>query len=128
MPSKSSKKPRSKATSKEMSRVLVLMERMEEQNRATYEAVMAVEGRILGAINPRLDKIELRLDALEIAVRQNSEDIKRNSEDIKRNSEDIKALRLEVERLNTLLRVEADENVIQSLERRVRALEERVGI
>jgi chromosome segregation ATPase len=132
-----------------MSRVLVLMEQMEEQNRATYEAVLAVEGRILARLDGRLERIELRLDVLEAAVRQNSADIGKlqaavgqlqaavdqNSADIEKlqaavgqNSAEIAKLREELARINQAPRIEQSEDAIKDIERRVQEIERRLGI
>jgi hypothetical protein len=104
------------------------MEQMEQQNRATYEAVMAVEGRLMARLDPELRRIGQRLDALEAAVRLNSEDIRKNSQDIQKNSQDIEAMRRELIRLGIILGADRDENAIQALERRVEAIERRLGM
>lgn len=117
------------------SRVLILLEDMEQKIQAVFEAIQASEARIIDRFELRLQKIELRLDALDLAVRKNSEDIRKNSEDIRKNSEDIRknsedieALRVAVTRLEKVLRADADENAIVALERRVSLLESRVGV
>jgi hypothetical protein len=110
-----------------LSHMAAVLENIEQQNRATIEAVFAMERRLTDRFEQRFGAIELRLTALEIAVRKNSEDIRKNSEDIRKNSEDIAKLQLEVQRLAKILGADRDENAIQSLERRVSALEARLG-
>ncbi len=100
---------------------------MQQKLQAVHEAVQGAERRLMGQFDLRFQKIELRLDALEFAVRKNSEDIRRNSEDIRKNSEDIRELREQVARLNGMLRTDSDENAIAMLERRIEALEQRIG-
>jgi chromosome segregation ATPase len=120
----------------------VLLESMQEQNRATIEAVHALEGRM----NARFDDLErrltLRIEALEIAVRKNSEDIRKNSEDIRKNSEDIRKnsedirknsediqeLQARVDALALELKRKPDADALKALEERVARLEQRIGI
>lgn len=102
-----------------MSHMTAVLENIEQQNRATIEAVFALERRLVERFEARFDQIELRLGALEFAVRKNSEDIRKNSEDIA-------GLQREVRRLADILGADRDENAIASLERRVTALEARL--
>ncbi|MGQ0505098.1 MAG: hypothetical protein ACT4TC_07225 [Myxococcaceae bacterium] len=99
----------------------VLLENMQEQNRATIEAVHALEGRM----NTRFDDLErrltLRIEALEIAVRKNSEDIRKNSEDIQE-------LQMRVDALALELKKKPDADALKALEERVTRLEQRLGI
>lgn len=84
-------KPRTKAEpTVTLSDMTAVLENIEQQNRATIEAVQAMENRLCDRFDRRFDAIEHRLAALEFVVRKNSEDIR--------------------------------------MERRVKALEERVGI
>lgn len=97
-----------------------VLENIEQQNRATIEAMFAMERRLTDRFDARFEKIELRLSALELAVRQNSADIRKNSEDIA-------ALQRETARLAGILGADRDVNAIKALENRVAALEARVG-
>ena len=63
---------------------------------------------------------EQRLSVLEFVVRKNSDDIRKNSDAIV-------ALQQEVHRMADILGADRDENAIASLERRVKALEDRVS-
>jgi chromosome segregation ATPase len=123
-------------------RFVVLMEQMQEQNRATIEAVTSLEQRM----NARFDEMDrksgLRFESVEAAIRLNSDAIRKNSEDIRKNSEDIRllaermdefgskidALTRRVERLEELLGMKADAADVSRLEERVRRLEERLGV
>jgi hypothetical protein len=102
------------------SHMTAVLENIEQQNRATIEAVLGVERRLTERFEARFEKIELRLTALEIAVRQNSDDIRKNSDDIR-------ALQRETQRLATILGADRDENAMTALENRVAALEARIG-
>ncbi len=127
MAARKSKSRKVKEAVVSVSHMTAVLENIEQQNRATIEAVFAAERRLTERFERRFESIELRLSALELAVKQNSADIRKNSEDIRKNSEDILKLQREVERLGKILGADRDENAIQALERRVRALEERVG-
>jgi hypothetical protein len=117
------------------SHMAAILENIEQQNRATIEALQATEHRLMETFGRRFDAIEVRLSALEFAVRKNSEDIRKNSDDIRKNSDDIRKnsediaqLQQEVARIGKILGVEADENTIAVLERRVTAIETRLGM
>ena len=94
---------------------------MDSQLKAVLEGQVAFEHRINERIDTRFQQVELRLATLEFAVRKNSEDIRQNSEDIV-------ALQIEVRRLAGILHADDNENAVEALERRVKALEARVGI
>ncbi len=116
------------AASTETGRVLVLVEQMVEQNRATIEAVFAIDQKMGRRLEETEARLTRRLDALEGAVRLNSEGIKKNSEDIKKNSEDIQRMSGEIREMRTLLERKADQASLRDLEKRVSALEKRVGL
>ena len=117
----------------EGSRILVLFEQIQEQNRATIEAVTSLEQRMDRRFDEESRKNDLRFSALEAAVRvnadlirqnteairQNSEDIRKNSEAIRQNSEDIRTLFGSVERLTS---------AVESLARRMDRVEEALGL
>lgn len=112
-----------------------ILENIEQQNRATIEALQATEHRLVEHFGRRFDAVELRLTALEFAVRKNSEDIRKNSEDIAKLQKDVAKLQDDVAklqhsvtRIGTVLGVDADENAIAGLERRVTAIEARLGM
>lgn len=124
---KRTRKPAQPEAQVPLSHMTAVLENIEQQNRATIEAVQALEHRLVERFDRRFDALEHRLAAVEFVVRQNSEDIRKNSEDIRKNSEDIVALQREVRRLGSILGADRDENAIAALERRVKALEDRVG-
>jgi predicted nucleic acid-binding Zn-ribbon protein len=99
----------------------VILERIEEQKRATIEAVFTVERRLTAKMEAQEQRLLVRIEALEFAVR-------RNSEEVRKNSEDILALSKKVEALAEELRRKPDEAALRALEQRVARLEERVGI
>ena len=104
------------------------MEQMQEQNRATIEAVTALGTSLRRDMSEMERRLTLRIEVLEAAVRQNSEDIRKNSEDIRKNSEDIQQLKAQLAELTNVVRGKADQTALQQLEARVGRLEERVGI
>lgn len=117
------------ATSDQTSRrVVVLMEQMQEQNRATIEAVRSVEVSLGRKIDDLRRDLTLRIEALEVAVRKNSEDIRRNSEDIRKNSEDIRRLQDQVAEFTVAVHGRATAEQLHALEKRVAQLEKRLGI
>jgi methyl-accepting chemotaxis protein len=68
----------------------ILLEQIQEQNRATIEAVQSQGTSIRREMGELERRLEGRIDALEAAVRQNSADIRQNSADIRQNSADIR--------------------------------------
>ena len=105
------------------SKVIVLLEEMREQNKATIEAVWAAKNELRDEFGVRFERIEMRLDVLESVVRQNSADIKKNSEDIRKNSEDIIALGEELRRLAQVVSTKAEAEVVESLRLRIERIE-----
>lgn len=99
----------------------VMMEELRSQYAAILEGVHGSEQRLLRSMDERFNAVELRLTALEIAVKQNSADIRKNSEDIAR-------LQAEVRRLDVTLQGKIDQSALDSLERRVAAIESRLGM
>jgi chromosome segregation ATPase len=110
------------------SRTAILLESIQEQNKATIEAVFASEQKL----NRKMDELHrgltLRIEALEAAVRQNSADIKQNSEDIRRNTEELRQHSEEIRKMQETLQRKLDRDELKALENRVTALEKRVGI
>jgi chromosome segregation ATPase len=123
-------------------RVTILLEQIQEQNRATIEAVFASEQRIRRDFDARFSSLEQRVAALEVAVRKNSEDIqelkvavRKNSEDIqelkvavRENSEDIQELKRSVDEVRAAMAQKMDAAQLAALEARVAHLETRLGI
>ncbi len=148
MPAKRSKREVPPSSTR-YGRVLIMLEEIREQNKATIEAVFATTAALEKKFESRFQQIETRLTALEAAVKLNSEDIKRNSAAIERNSEDIKrnsaaiernsedikkhteelvALRAAVTRLETRVSQVDQKLAIEGLDRRLKAVEERLGM
>ena len=123
-------------------RVTILLEQIQEQNRATIEAVFASEQRIRRDFEARFTSLEHRVAALEIAVRKNSEDIqelktavRKNSEDIqelktavRKNTEDIQELKRSVDEVRAAMAQKPDAAQLAALEVRVARIEMRLGI
>lgn len=105
-----------------------VLENIEQQNRATIEAVIGAERRLTERSDLQFQKIESRIQNLELAVRMNSEAIRKNSEDIRKNSEDIASLQRDVQRIGAILGVDRNVNLLAALEARVAAIEGRLGI
>ncbi len=99
----------------------VLLERMEEQNRATIEAVVGLGRRMNEKFEALEARLTARIEALEFAVRKNSEDIRRNSADIESLKERVEALAKQLDGVPT----KAD---WRELEARVARLEQRLGL
>ena len=97
------------------------MEQMQEQNRATIEAVRSLEVSLGRKIDDLRRDLTLRIEALEIAVRKNSEDIRKNSEDIRR-------LQDQLAEVTVAAHGRANAEELRALERRVAVLEQRLGI
>jgi septal ring factor EnvC (AmiA/AmiB activator) len=97
----------------------VILEDIQSQSRAKFEAVRAMRA----ALEEKIDQVDrnsqARDEVLEAAVRQNSKDIRQNSEDIRKNSDDIRKNSEDIRVLTT--RVDA----LGPLDQRVSALERR---
>ena len=104
-----------------MKRVVILLEDMQAQNRATIDAVHALGTRLDAKIDALRDELLRRIEALEVAVRLNSEAIRQNTADIRENSEDIRRI---LQKLDTF----ATAAELAQLERRVEALEKRAAV
>jgi chromosome segregation ATPase len=102
-------------------RVAILLEQIQEQNRATIEAVTSLGTSLRREISELRRDLTLRIEALEIAVRKNSEDIRKNSEDIRK-------LQEQVAELTEVVRGKVDRADLEALALRVARLEARLGI
>ena len=91
------------------SRLNVILERVEEQQRVVIEAVTSNREALERKIEEGNLKLASRIDTLELVVRQNSEDIRKNSEDLRSLSDKLDA--------------KADSTRVTALEARVDALE-----
>lgn len=137
-------------------RFTVLLEQIQEQNRATIEAVHSLDQKMMRRFEETDERNERRFQALMAAVqlnseliRTNTEAIRKNSEDIRRNTEvlsrhgdelsrlsgavesmggELKLLARRVERLEEVLGLKADAALVANLDARIRRLEERLGL
>ena len=71
-----------KETLSSLESVLVLLEDIRSQNRATIEAVQATRAELKRDLQQSEERTNDRFKLLNLAVRQNSTDIRQNSEDI----------------------------------------------
>src|SRR5262249_9123256 len=106
----------------------ILLEQIQEQNRATLEAVFSLDQKLTRQREESELKLTRRLDALEAAVRINGEDIRKNSEDIRKNSQDIQRMTQEIREKPVNLERKADQAALTALEQRVSVLEKRIGL
>ena len=109
-------------------RVTILLEQIQEQNRATIEAVFASEQRIRRDFEARFTSLEHRVAALEIAVRKNSEDIQELKTAVRKNTEDIQELKRSVDEVRAAMAQKPDAAQLAALEVRVARIEMRLGI
>jgi hypothetical protein len=72
------------------SRQAILLEAIQEQNRATIEAVFASKQELEQRMDEMRRELTLRLEVVQAIVKKNSEDILQNTEGIRKNSEDIR--------------------------------------
>lgn len=105
----------------------VIIEAMETVNRSTLDAIASLDNKTTRKFEELESRLGARIDALEIAVRQLSAEVRKNSEDIRKNSEDILLLKAQVADLTSAVHGKVDARDFASLERRVAALEDRVG-
>ena len=131
------------------SRQAILLEAIQEQNRATIEAVFASKQELVQRMDEMRRELTLRLEVVEAIVKKNSEDIlqntegiRKNTEGIRKNSEDIRKnseqIRLnteelgrhseELRRIAAMLEKKSDQASLIALEKRVTALEKHVGL
>jgi len=131
------------------SRQAILLEAIQEQNRATIEAVFASKQELVQRMDEMRRELTLRLEVVEAIVKKNGEDIlqntegiRKNTEGIRKNSEDIRKnseqIRLnteelgrhseELRRIAAMLEKKSDQASLIALEKRVTALEKHVGL
>src|SRR5215472_5943868 len=124
------------------SRQAILLEAIQEQNRATIEAIFASKQELVQRMDEMRRELTLRLEVVEAIVKKNSEGILQNTEGIRKNSEDIRKnseqIRLnteelgrhseELRRIAAMLEKKSDQASLIALEKRVTALEKHVGL
>jgi len=134
------KRPERPPSSTATGRMTLLLEQIQEQNRATIEAVFALEQRLEAKWEVRFARIEARLDALEVAVRLNTETLRQHSEilrqhtemlrqhsdELRRQSEAIEGMRRDLNSQRALLERKGDTSRLEALEGRVSKLEAEV--
>ncbi len=115
-------------------RVALLLEQIQEQNKATIEAVFAAEKRIRDDFGQRFDSLERRVAALEFVVKQHSEQLGRLESRMDglesrmdRLEAEVRELKDAVSRIAGRLDEFATRAELKALEQRVAALEQRVG-
>jgi len=72
------------------SRQAILLEAIQEQNRATIEAVFASKQELVQRMDEMRRELTLRLEVVEAIVKKNGEDILQNTEGIRKNTEGIR--------------------------------------
>jgi chromosome segregation ATPase len=142
-------KRRSPAPRTSLHAVAVMLESLDKKFDALAEGQRASEQRIMQTMDERFAQVNRRFEILEAAVRQlaeetrrnreeiqknseeiqkNSEEIRKNSEEIRRNREEIERLQADMQRFDRTLQGKLNQGALDSLERRVSALEARLGI
>jgi len=110
------------------SRQAILLEAIQEQNRATIEAVYASKQELAQRMDEMRRELTLRLEIVEAIVKKNSEDICKNSEQIRLNTEELGRHSEELRRIAAMLERKSDQASLIALEKRVAALEKHVGL
>ena len=123
------KKPRGGAPGQTAaSRQAILLEAIQEQNRATIEAVYASKQELVQRMDEMRRELTLRLEIVEAIVKKNSEDICKNSEQIRLNTEELGRHSEELRRIAAMLERKSDQASLIALEKRITALEKHVGL
>jgi len=99
----------------------VIIGAMETVNRSTLDAIASLENKMERRFTELRSELITRIEALEIAVRQLSAEVRKNSEDIL-------LLKAQVAELTSAVHGKVDARDFAALERRVAALEDRVGV
>jgi len=110
------------------SRQAILLEAIQEQNRATIEAVYASKQELAQRMDEMRRELTLRLEIVEAIVKKNSEDICKNSEQIRLNTEELGRHSEELRRIAAMLERKSDQASLIALEKRITALEKHVGL
>ena len=110
------------------SRQAILLEAIQEQNRATIEAVYASKQELVQRMDEMRRELTLRLEIVEAIVKKNSEDICKNSEQIRLNTEELGRHSEELRRIAAMLERKSDQASLIALEKRITALEKHVGL
>ena len=105
-----------------------LVEALREEFKVLAEAQHAMKDDMNRQFHSLRSELVDRISILEAALRQNTDAIRKNSEDIRKNSEDLARIEAEVRRLDRTLQGKIDQAALDALEKRVAALEARVGI
>jgi outer membrane murein-binding lipoprotein Lpp len=110
------------ATPKE--RFELLLENIEQQNRATMEAVSAMGNQLRQEMREGFARLEARADVHEAILRQHSTDIQELKTDVQRLKTDVQELKTDVQRLKT--DVQELKTDVQELKTDVQGLKEAV--
>jgi hypothetical protein len=104
----------------------VILEDIQSQSRAKFEAVQAMRAALEEKIDQLDRNSQARDEVLEAAVRQNSKDIRKNSKDIRKNSKDIRKNSEDIRKNSEDIRVLTTRvDALGPLDQRVSALERR---
>ncbi len=146
---KTSRKRELPPSATEEGRFSILMEQMQEHNRATIEAVQSSAQQLHRRMDETDERNERRFAGIEAAVRLNSEILRSHSDDIRSLKvslgelradvrelrdevrevrDEVRGLTRRVERIEELLALKADRTQADDLEARVRRIEERLGL
>lgn len=108
-------------------RLAILLEDIRDQNRATLEAVHALDVKLTRQMEQLRSDLTARIEALEAAVRILAERVQKNTEDTQKNSDAIDRMRREMAEVRLALQAKGNAEALEALERRVRALEQRLS-
>jgi chromosome segregation ATPase len=106
------------------SRMLILLEQIQEQNRATIEAVYSESRRLEKKLVDRFNRLEAKVDNLEQAVRFHTAELKTHSSV----REELRNLVLELRRdfAQFQEKIEGSRGEVAGLDRRISSLESRL--
>lgn len=122
------------AGSTAQSRFTILLEAIEQQNRATIEAVFSTRDELRREFNEKFERVDQRLSTLEFVARHHTSLLEQHGERLTSLEtkvdvlqEDVRVLQKDVRHLTGLLETKADKAQVDRLEERVTALEARLG-
>lgn len=111
------------AAATEKERFELLLENIEQQNRAVMDAVAAQGNQLRQEMREGFGKLNARADVHEVILRQHSADIRELKTDVQGLKTDVQGLKEAVRRIETKLDQKADVSQVKALEMRVAVLE-----
>lgn len=110
----------------------ILLEQIQEQNRATIEAVQSQGTSIRRDMGELERRLAVRIEALEAAVRQNSADIQRHTAELQRQSAELQRHSAEIQQNSADIRqnsadLRQNSADIRQLADELRTVKERLG-